>query len=87
MFCSKPIASCTADADWVAQTCAAPDCTITGATVEYSTKNFGVYVLHGSNDYVVDGGGGGTSDTKSSAASTLSVALSIVVAALVHLCI
>jgi hypothetical protein len=90
MFCPKPYADCV-DADWVAKTCDAPDCKITGATVEHSTKFFGTYVLHGSSEYVVDGGGGGggdgTSDTKSSAASTLSVALSLVVAAIVHLCI
>jgi hypothetical protein len=94
MFCPKPIASCTADADWVAETCTAPECTITGAVVEHSTKKFGTYVLHGSSEYVVvadDGGGSeggdGTSDTKSSAASTLSVVLSLVLAAIVHLCI
>ena len=84
MFCPKPYADCV-DADWVAETCTAPDCKITGATVEHSIGRFGTYVLHGSSDYVVDGET--TKDNKSSAASTLGVALSIVVAALVHLCI
>ncbi len=83
MFCPKPLASCT-DADWVAETCTSPDCKITGATVEYSTKKFGTYVLHGSGSYVVEGK---TDVPKSSAGSTLSVALSIAVVALVHLCI
>jgi len=83
MFCPKPMANCT-DTDWVAEACTAPDCKITGATVEHSTKKFGTYVLHGSGSYVVEGQ---TDVPKSSAGSTLSVALSIAVVALVHLCI
>ena len=83
MFCPKSISNCT-DADWVDETCTAPDCKITGATVEHSTKKFGTYVLHGSNDIQAPSD---TSTPKSSAASTLSAALAIVVAALVYLCI
>jgi len=49
MFCPKSIADCT-DTDWVDEACTAPGCKITGSTVEHSTKKFGTYVLHGSDD-------------------------------------
>ncbi len=79
MYCPKEAASCT-DSDWVKQACDAPDCTIKGATVQLSTTKLGTYVLHGSSSYVVPGEEG---EDGTSAASYISVALSLVVAALV----
>jgi hypothetical protein len=90
MFCPKPIADCV-DADWVVETCAAPDCKITGSTVEHSTQKFGTYVLHGTSGYVVEGGGsggseggsggsGGTSGTSNSSETSSSAASTLSVA-------
>ncbi len=84
MFCPKVSANCTAS-DWTKEACTAPDCTIQGATVQYSTTKLGTYVLHGSGSYVVTGGDGdGKGKDGTSAASTISAALSLLVAALVY---
>ena len=83
MFCPKSIADCT-DADWVDEACTAPDCKITGSTVEHSTKKFGTYVLHGSDDVKSSGGttttvvGSPNSNSTSSDASAPSTPFNLV---------
>jgi hypothetical protein len=81
MFCAK-IANCT-DADWTPVT----GSKITGATVEHNTKNFGTYVLHGSDGYKSVTGTPNSSPSSGSAPFAVFSALCLAVTALAHFCI
>jgi len=81
MFCAK-IANCT-DADWTPVT----GSKITGATVQHNTKNFGTYVLHGSDGYKTVSGTPNSSPSSGSAPFAVFSALCLAVTALAHFCI